>query len=72
MDGTMKLEIHAGGLNYFFRGVSSFVREGNGSGNEKLINNLQNVIQKTNDLNDGVGELGEALGYIRARQSAQA
>ena len=68
----MRLEINSGGLDSFFNGVCSFINAGvNNHNSDKLINCFQNVANKTTGISGGVGTLGSALGFIRARKTAE-
>lgn len=68
----MRLNINAGGLAGFFNGVCSFLSEGvNEANSNHLINSFSNIINKTNNLNGGVGALSIGLGYVQKRKEAE-
>lgn len=65
----MRLIINSGGLDSFFNEVCSFVGLGSNANNgDRLIDSLQFIANKTNNLSGGVGTLGSALGFIQTRK----
>lgn len=68
----MHLQINSGGLDSFFNGISSFINIGvNTANSNKLISTYQAVINKTNNINGGVGTLSTALGYIEVSKTVE-
>jgi len=61
----MRLEINSGGLDSFYAGVSQFLYLANGPNG--LTSGLQNIINKTNDLEGGVGTLSTAIASLQTR-----
>ena len=61
----MRIEINSGGLNSLLEGISSFGN--NNSTSTMLTSSLLNVVDRTNELQGGVGQLSSALGFIQNR-----
>ena len=67
----MRLEINAGGLSQFFSNVSSFVSANAGSPSTDLMATLQTVVDRTNNLEGGVGSLNSVVQFVRNRKALE-
>ena len=64
----MRIEINAGGLGYFMESVSMFSNPSNiNSSSNHLIRSLNNVVNRTENITGGVGELEEARQSLKCR-----
>jgi len=67
----MRLEINAGGLNQFFSNLGSFLDASTNSPSTALIASVQTIIDRTNNLEGGVGSLGSIVQFMRNRKTLE-